>query len=102
MCYDIMGLPHKNIMINIFDMITDTTYDYETCYNKMKSLMIASRYSLLFIIRELTFMAIKNKIIDLCRIVIKLSNLENLVTKSANNDLCVAFLLLVFKKKLNN
>jgi len=109
-CYDIACTPLEEEINNILYILLNNEYDFNISYNEISKIIKNKNYSLLIILKELLIQIINVndntnhklyqyiKSSDIANIVLELSNLENMITKTIFYDIYVTGLIGIFKK----
>jgi len=100
LCYNIACVPNKNEINIIINTLINENHDFNKSYDIINNIIINKCFSLLIILKELTFELITNylNINYISNIISELSDLENMVTKSNFCDIYISALISVFKK----
>jgi replication factor C subunit 3/5 len=101
LCYENAGVPLDTETKSMLLILIDDNYDFNTTYNYIKNITIDNGYALSIIIKELLQFIINDStiLINSAQIIVDLSDLENMVTKSTFNDIYISYLIGILKKK---
>ena len=100
-CYNILGLPTSNTIDNILSILCNTDISFNKAFYSINDI-INNKYSLVGVINELLLKIINNDLIlvNMCNIIIKLSELEIMLLKATYIDIYLANLISIFKLKI--
>ena len=104
-CYDVAGIPSTKIIDKIYNILINSKYDFNKCYNVFKR-KLNNGYSVSIILKELIKRIIND--IDnfedykLAKILSELSDLESKVSKSTFGDIYLTSIISIFKSNLTN
>ena len=99
-CYNILGLPSSNTIDIILSILCNSDKSFNDIYYNIINI-INNKYILSNIVTELLLKIIKTytNLDDMCYIIIKLSELEIMLSKGTNNNIYIAKLVEIFKLK---
>jgi len=102
-CYDIACIPNPNELKIIINTLFNKNDNFNMSYNIINKLINEKCFSLLIILKELTYELITNYLHfdNMSNIIYDLSELEYMVTKSNFCDIYISALISIFKKYYN-
>lgn len=103
LCYDSTGIPTPKLTEEVFNILINPKYNFETTYEYMKHNILDNGILLSFLCQQLTLYMV-NQIINNClhkhylSIIIDMAKLECDVSISTFNDIYIVGLISIFKK----
>lgn len=107
-CYELIGLPNKNDIDNIFEYLINDNYDFNQTYKKLFKIIKNNGYSLTIILKEITsklligihYASPLNCSDNLlyADIFSELSDFENKISRTIFYDIYISGLISIFKK----
>jgi replication factor C subunit 3/5 len=100
LCYKISGIPTKDEIQNIISILTDDNVLFNEAYNIINEIIIDNGYTLSAILKELIIKILNNEniLIKSTKIIVDLSDLENMITKTTIEQVYISGLVAIFKK----
>jgi replication factor C subunit 3/5 len=98
-CYELIGLPNKSDIDNIFEYLINDIYDFNQTYEKLFKIIKNNGYSLTIILKEITskLLNCSNNLLN-ANIFSDLSDFENKISRTIFYDIYISGLISIFKK----